>query len=163
MKYIILFVVVLLCGYIGYGLSSYYTSRTKFFKNLELLFEKLNLEINFSQSKLIQIMQNFSTQNKEVKKLINNFVNCLEYDLEIKVELLFKDIKILNTEEKNIINIFFLSLGKLDVINQTKQLQGQKEQLNLLYKTAEQEEKKFAPLYLKMGIIAGLLLALLLL
>ncbi|MDD4815811.1 MAG: hypothetical protein PHQ62_01555 [Clostridia bacterium] len=163
MKYVILVIVVILCGYIGYGLSSYYTNRTKFFKNLELLFEKLNLEINFSQSKLIQIMQNFSTQNKEVKKLISNFVNCLEYDLEIKTDVLFKDIKILNNEEKNVINIFFLSLGKFDVINQTKQLQGQKEQLNLLYKTAEQEAKKFAPLYLKMGIIAGLLLALLLL
>ena len=76
---------------------------------------------------------------------------------------MFKDIKILNDEEKNMILIFFLSLGKFDVFNQTKQLNSQKEELNKLYSNAEQEAKKYAPLYLKLGIIFGLAIALILL
>ena len=129
------------------------------------LFEKINLEINFSQAKLISIMQNFQEENpnKDIKKLISNFVRCLENLNEVTKEELFKDLKILSEEEKNMIFIFFLSLGKFDVINQTKQLEGQKEEINKFYKNAEQEAKKFGPLYLKLGIIIGLGVALILL
>ncbi|MDD4408313.1 MAG: hypothetical protein PHC47_00515, partial [Clostridia bacterium] len=74
MKYLILILIVIICGYIGFGLSSYYSNRLKFFKNLELLFEKLCLEINYSQHKLVSIMQDFSTKNKDVMKLISNYV-----------------------------------------------------------------------------------------
>lgn len=163
MKYLVLAGIVVICGYIGYGLSAYYNSRMKFFKNLELLFEKLCLEINFSQHKLISIMQDFQTQNKEVLKLIKNYVDCLNNDLKLSNELLFKNIKILNEEEKNILNLFFLSLGKLDVANQIKQLDGQKEQIKSFYLKAEQEAQKYGPLYMKLGIILGLTIALILL
>ena len=146
MKYVILIVIVVICAYIGYGLSLYYSNRLKFFRTLMFLFEKINLEINFSQA-----------------KLISNFVRCLENLNEVTKEELFKDLKILSEEEKNMIFIFFLSLGKFDVINQTKQLEGQKEEINKFYKNAEQEAKKFGPLYLKLGIIIGLGVALILL
>lgn len=160
MRYIILLGIVFICGYIGYGLSLYYSNRLKFFRNLELLFEKLSLEINFSQNKLISIMQDFTTNNKEVLKVINNYIEVLNSDLKSTNEILFKDIKILNEEEKNILNLFFSSLGKLDVSNQIKQLEGQKEQLKQFYLKAEQEAQKYVPLYMKLGIIIGLAFAL---
>ena len=165
MKYIILIIIVIICGYLGYGLSLYYNNRLKFFRTLLFLFEKINLEINFSQAKLISILKSFheETNNKEIKKLINNFIKCLEINNEVTKEDLFNDIKILNNEKKNMILIFFLSLGKFDVFNQTKQLDNQKEELNKLYSNAEQEAKKYAPLYLKLGIIFGLAIALILL
>jgi len=159
MKYLILIFIVI-CGYIGFGFSSYYNSRLKFFKNLELLFEKLCLEINYSQHKLVSIMQDFSTKNKDVVKLISNYVVCLNQNEKLTVETLFKEIKILNSEEKNILNLFFMSLGKLDVSNQIKQLENQKEQIKIYYQKADEEAKKYVPLYMKLGIIFGLLLAL---
>jgi len=160
MKYIILLGIVFICGYIGYGLSLYYSNRLKFFKNLELLFEKLSLEINFSQHKLISIMQDFTTTNKDVLKVINNYIGCLNNNMKLTNDLLFKDMKILNEEEKNILNLFFFSLGKLDVANQIKQLKGQKEQIKQFYLKAEQEAQKYVPLYMKLGIIFGLAFAL---
>lgn len=159
-KYLILLAVVIIFGYVGYGLSAYYTNRSKFFKNLELLFEKIKTEIRFSQNKLIEILQSYPTQNKDVKKVIKNFIKCLEFDLEIKNENLFNDIKILAEEEKNILCIFFKSLGKFDAFNQTNQLDNQKTELARLHKLAEEEAKKYAPLYLKIGVIAGLVVAL---
>lgn len=163
MKYLVLAGIVVICGYIGYGLSAYYNNRLKFFKNLELLFEKLCLEINFSQHKLVSIMQDFPTQNKDVLRIIKNYIDCLNNNLKLSNEILFKDIKILNEEEKNILNLFFLSLGKLDVTNQIKQLEAQKEQIKQFYLKAENEAQKYVPLYMKMGIILGLTIALILL
>lgn len=162
MKYLILAGVVIICGYIGYGLSAYYHNRLKFFKNLELLFEKLCLEINFSQHKLVSIMQDFSTQNKKVLKIIKNYVNCLNNNLKLSNDTLFKDIKILNEEEKNILSLFFQSLGKLDVTNQIKQLEAQNQQLKQFYLKAEKDAQKYGPLYMKLGIIVGLTIAIIL-
>ena len=140
MKYVILIIIVVIFAYLGYGLSTYYTNRKKFFNNLVFLFEKLNLEINFSQPKLISIMQEFNTQNqnKDICKLIKNYTSALEKNEEMEKTTLFKDIKILKDEEKNIIHLFFVGLGKLDVINQTKQLDSQKIELKIfatLFKT----------------------------
>lgn len=160
MKIVLLIVVVALFSYIGYGFSSYYTNRTKFFKNLELLFDKLTHEINFSQGKLIEIIKDFDTHNKDVNQLSKNFINALEFDLELNREKIFDGIKILNEEEKDVIVLFLKSLGKFDAYNQTKQLENQKMQINNFFLNAEEEQKKYAPLYLKIGVIAGLVFAL---
>lgn len=160
MKYIIILIVAILFGYVGYGFSMYYKNRAKFFKSLELLFENLKTEIRFSQAKLIEVLKSYNTNSKEVKIVINNFINCLEYDLEMNQEHLFKNIKILNDDEKNILLIFFKSLGKFDTYNQTNQLENQKNEIASLHKTAEEESKKYTPLYMKLGIILALVVAL---
>lgn len=160
-KLLILIIIVILCGYIGYGISKYYLSRSKFFKSVELLFDKLKTEISFSQNKLVEILSSYQPPSPEAKKLIKNFVDCLNYDKAIEKENLFNGIKILHEEEKAFLEIFFKSLGKFDAFNQTSQLENQRLELSDFYKKAEEESKKFAPLYLKLGIIAGLVLALL--
>lgn len=159
-KYIILFIIVILCSYIGYGFSSFYTNRSKFFKSLELLFEKLKTEISFSQSKLIEILQTFTTNSKDAKRFIENFIECLNFDKSLDNENLFKNIKILNDDEKNIILLFTKTLGKFDVPRQSQQLTSQKEELSALYKKADEEAKKFGGLYIKLGVILGLVIAL---
>ncbi|MBQ4535494.1 MAG: stage III sporulation protein AB [Clostridia bacterium] len=160
MKVVLLIVVVILFSYIGYGLSAYYSNRTKFFKNLELLFDKLTHEINFSQGKLADIIKGFDCHNKDVQRLSKNFLDCLEFDLEVKSEKIFEGIKILNDDEKDVIILFLKSLGKFDAYNQTQQLQSQRKQINNFFQSAEEQQKKYAPLYLKLGIIAGLTFAL---
>ena len=73
---------------------------------------------------------------------------------------MFVGIKILHEEEKSFLEIFFKTLGKFDAINQTSQLENQKVELGMLYKKADEEAKKYAPLYSKLGIIVGLVIAL---
>lgn len=159
-KFIILGATAIICGYIGFGVSRFYTNRSKFFKSLELLFDKLKSEISFSQNKLIEIVSNYECPSTEAKKLIQNFVDCLNFDKPISKENLFTGIKILHEEEKSFLEIFFKTLGKFDALNQTSQLENQKVELGGLYKKADEEAKKYAPLYSKLGIIVGLVIAL---
>lgn len=160
-KFIILGILVILCGYIGFGVARFYTNRSKFFKSLELLFDKLKSEISFSQNKLIEIVSTYPCPSVDGKKLIQNFVDCLNFDKPITKENLFTGIKILNDEEKAFLEIFFKSLGKFDALNQTSQLENQKAELFNFYKKADEEAKKYAPLYSKLGVIVGLVIALL--
>ena len=80
--------------------------------------------------------------------------------MEVKSEKIFEGIKILNDDEKDVIILFLKSLGKFDAYNQTQQLQSQRKQINNFFQSAEEQQKKYAPLYLKLGIIAGLTFAL---
>ena len=99
-KFIILGATAIICGYIGFGVSRFYTNRSKFFKSLELLFDKLKSEISFSQNKLIEIVSSYECPSTEAKKLIQNFVDCLNFDKPISKENLFKSAD--NYEEKDI-------------------------------------------------------------
>ena len=159
-KYLILFAIAGICAYIGWGLSCYYTNRSKFFKSVELLFDKLKTEIRFSQGKLIEILNDFQAPSKDVQTLIKNFVDCLNFDKDISPENLFANIKILSEDEKNVLTIFFKSLGKFDAFNQTNQLDNQQAQLADFFRKAEEDAKKFGALYIKLGIIAGLVIVL---
>ena len=143
-KFIILGATAIICGYIGFGVSRFYTNRSKFFKSLEL----------------IEIVSSYECPSTEAKKLIQNFVDCLNFDKPISKENLFNGIKILHEEEKSFLEIFFKTLGKFDALNQTSQLENQKVELGGLYKKADEEAKRYAPLYSKLGIIVGLVIAL---
>lgn len=56
MKLFLILSLVLLCGYVGYGLSSYYKNRRIFFEELISLIENVNLDINFSREKIVDIL-----------------------------------------------------------------------------------------------------------
>lgn len=159
-KYLILFAVAGICTYIGWGLSGYYTNRSKFFKSVELLFDNLKTEIRFSQGKLIELLSNFRPHSKDAQTLITNFVDCLNFDKEINSQNLFLNIKILGEDEKNVLATFFKSLGKFDAFNQTNQLANQQIQLADFFQRAEEDAKKFGTLYIKLGIIVGLAIVL---
>ncbi len=161
MKIFLILILIGLCTYVGYGFAKYYINRALFWKEMNLLLEKLKLEINFTKEKLGLIFVSFETKSKELKKLINNFLSCLEQKI-FSEEKLFEKIKILKTEEKDTIGQFFKSLGHFDVSGQTKQIEGFQKAFNSFEKQCDEEKKKYASLYVKLGIIVGALIGLIL-
>ncbi len=161
MKYLLLGVIVAICGYIGYGLSKYYVSRVKLFNELINFAEKLDTDINFGKSKLLSIINNFKCNSKDLKKILEMYKACL-VENKAFTEDIFKDVKILKDEEKHIMLNFFTELGKLDVFNQTKQIENSKIKFKEVLEFCSDEKKKYGTLYLKLGIILGLLIALIL-
>lgn len=162
MKFILLGVIVFICGYIGYGLSRYYFSRVKLFMSLINFTEKLDTDINFGKAKLLKIIEDFKCESKDLKKILNGYILCLNEGKSCTEDMVFKDIKILKDGEKNVILNFLLELGKLDVFNQTKQIENSKLRFKEILEGCNEEKKKYGNLYLKLGIILGLLIALIL-
>lgn len=162
MKFVLLGVIVFICGYIGYGLSRYYFSRVKLFMSLINFTEKLDTDINFGKAKLLKIIEDFKCDSKDLKKILNGYILCLNEGKSCTEDMVFKDIKILKDEEKNVILNFLLELGKLDVFNQTKQIENSKFRFKEILEGCNEEKKKYGNLYLKLGIILGLLIALIL-
>ena len=144
MKYALLITIILICSYIGFGLSKYYFSRFKFFLELISFLEKADLDINFSKSKLLEIITNFRCTNKDLKSILDEYKICLETSKSFGQEDLFKNTKILKDDEKKIVYSFFSELGKLDVYNQTKSLENYKGKFSAMLGSCEEEKKKYA-------------------
>ena len=163
-KIILLLLIVVCFGYIGYGFSRYYTRRVKFFTNCIWLCEKLEVEINFSKKKLNEII------NSQIKNCSKDMQRCLIIygDFLKDKENLFADkvscelANLLTEDELSLFLLFLNSLGKFDIFNQVKEINN----FNLKFKTYEKEAQKdnksFGTLFIKLGIIIGLLLAILL-
>ena len=160
MKYFLIIILIACSTYIGWGFSKYYVNRKNFFKEFVLLLDKLKLDISFSKDKITDIISGYDTKNKQIKTLLNNFLIILETG-NFEDDLLFKNINILKDDEKNNILLFFKSLGRFDMDNQTKQIEAFKQEFTVFEKNATSKNDKFGSLFVKLGFIVGILISLL--
>ncbi len=162
MKLVLIILLVILCGAVGFGVSNTYKQhRNFFFTYLEFL-EMLKSEIGFSANKLNDILKVSieNINNKDFVTLLKNYQLVINGKQELKRDELFKNIKILNEKEKNDIYSFFKNLGKTDVFNQVEIINGRMEVVKNYCQKLKSDCEKYCPLYTKLGILAGLFLAL---
>ena len=163
MKYFLILIVFCVCVFVGYVFSAKYSKRKKFFSSLISLADKLSLEINFSRERLKVLIENFDqTSKKHLLGLDEKFVEYLDKKCELNQEEMFKKIDILKKDEKDLILLFFRTLGRSDVENQTKEIQSFVSRVNEIKVQCDLENKKYGALSFKLGIVAGLFFAVIL-
>lgn len=164
MKFILVGIVILGMGYIGFGLSKYYRKRKRFFEDLILLCEKLCVDISFSNETLSNIISsNLSFFSKEFVDVLNCYLNYLKNnEITISSDLIFKNNTLIKEDEKEAILIFFRSLGRLDASNQVAEIKGFKSKFLDFKNVAEEDNKKFGTLSLKLMVLLGLLVVIIL-
>ena len=164
MKFILVAIVVIGMGYIGFGLSKYYRKRKRFFEDLILLCEKLCVDISFSKENLSSIISsNLSYFSKDFVEVLNAYLNYLNNNGQtISSEAFFKKSTLIKEEEKEVITVFFKSLGRLVATSQVSEIQNFKTKFSDFKMLAEEENKKFGSLSLKLMILLGLLVVIIL-
>ena len=163
MKYFLILIVFCVCVFVGYVFSAKYSKRKKFFSSLISLADKLSLEINFSRERLKVLIENFdATSKKHLLGLDEKFVDYLDKKCELNQEEMFQKIDILKKDEKELILLFFRTLGRSDVENQTKEIQSFVSRFNEIKTQCDLENKKYGSLSFKLGIVAGLFFAVIL-
>lgn len=157
MKIVLILVVFMLCVGVGVFYSTKYQKRKKFFDALICFANKLSLEINFSRDRLKSLIENFDENHKKnLLKVCDKYLNYLDKKGELSKEELLKDASILKAEEKELVFMFFKSLGRSDVENQTKELQNYSSRFAEVKSVCDAEQKKYGSLSVKLGIVAGL-------
>lgn len=157
MKYAFIGLVFCLCVFVGHIFSAKYNKRKKFFDSLIALADKLSLEINFSRERLKVLIENFDSQNrKNLLGVDEKFVQYLEKNCELTTDEIFKQTNVLKSDEKDLLLLFFKTLGRSDVENQTKEIQNFVSRFSEIKNRCDLEQKKYGALSLKLGVIAGL-------
>lgn len=148
-----------LFGYVGYNLSSHYSSKKKFYYCLLNFVNTLKIQINFLEQNLENVLKSQKSGSKEFLQLVNNFKELLLKQKFLKQEL-FVGISILSNEEKDVIYNFFKSLGRLDMENQIIAIDNFLNIIDGYYQNSKTESSKYGGLYIKLGIIFGAFLSL---
>lgn len=164
MKWVLLIFIVVCFSYIGYGFSKYYSRRNKFFEDLILFSERLCIDIAFSKDKMLSIVNACKLEvSKDLERVLLVYEKYLVGEIEdFTEEMYFETSNLLNEDEQSSIKLFFKNLGRLDSKNQTKEIENFKTKFELLRKNSDIENRKFGGLFIKLGFILGLTLAILL-
>ena len=159
MKLLLLSLIAIIAIYIGYLFSKQYKTRANFFQAMVLLCQKFDVEINFSRERLKNIFNSLDEKHKKkLHGIDNNFISFIDKEMTLEKENLFKNIKFLKEDEKDIIFMFFKSLGRSDVDSQSKEIKNFQSRFEGLSSSAAAENKKYGSLSIKLGIIAGLVI-----
>ena len=95
--------------------------------------------------------------------MLKNFKeNYLLGKKNLEENMLFRKNICLTDDEKRTIFGFFKSLGKYDCENQIKEIEDYKKTFETSLVDAQAENKKYSSLYVKLGLMAGLIIAILL-
>ena len=162
MKYFLLLMLVLIGGGVGYLFARKYKKRADFFSALIFLCQKFDVEINYSRERLKNIFLSLDEKNKKnLYGIDKNFISYLDKEVDLDKGELFKEINFLKDNEKDMIFPFFRCLGRGDVDSQSKEIKNYQNRFETLSTQAEQENKKYGSLSIKLGIIVGLFLVVL--
>lgn len=164
MKFILVGVVLVGMGYIGFGLARFYRRRKRFFADLILFCEKLCVDISFSKETLkIIVSSNLTNFSKDFKNVLERYLDFLSLkSSEVTPNLLFKGSTLLSKEEQENIALFFKSLGRLDVSCQVVDINNFKNKFLNFQSNADEENKKFGSLSLKLMLLFGALVVIIL-
>ena len=157
MKWVLIIIMFLGCVGLGWFFSMKYKKREAFFSSLIMFAQKLDVEINFSRERLKKLIETMDEKSKKnLFGIDKNFLTYLDGSSELSHEALFKNIQFLKSEEKETIFLFFKSLGRTDVLSQSKEIANFSKRFDENLATCANENKKYGSLCFKLGIIAGL-------
>lgn len=158
MHWIILGCLAAFCIVIGYIFSLKYKKRATFFKTLVMLCQKLDVEINYSRERLKNLLLGFDDKTKkQLQGLTQNYVAYLDNTVPLEDATLFKGMTFLNQTEKDVILLFFKSLGRSDVDSQSKEIKNYEKRFEDMSAASLNENKKYGTLSIKLGIVAALM------
>lgn len=162
-KYILMAILFIIALSIGAIISGKYRKRANFFKALVLICQKLNVEISFSRERIKNLIYGFDEKTKtQLCGLTENYLAFIDKESPLDKESLFKGINFLKEEEKDLIFLFFRSLGRSDVDSQSKELKNFETRFDEMVSSAAQENKKYGSMSMKLSLVAGLAVIILL-
>ena len=162
-KFLLGIAIVAFTTFCGYMLGKKRREKKEFFIQFALFNERFLHEISYARRPLQEFFSKY-TYKKSFLRLLERFSWCINERLTIKENLLTEnEFGFLNKEEKNVVEDYFLMLGKGDSISQKNYFSSAKDSVSTLEKEAVEACKKYGDLYIKLGFLCGLLILILIL
>ena len=163
MKILLILSVISATSFIGFGVGKQYKNKVVFYRDLLLFCAYAKNEVSFFKSKLSVILEkarlNCDKNFNDLCKIANQSLQQGEFVLIEEKNLRF--LKFLSFSEMKTVANFFNFLGKSDEENQKNQIEAYEKIFSDYYEKANQDCSSKAGLYGKLGIYAGLFLAIL--
>lgn len=163
MKVILILIIISSCSYVGFGMNKNQKRKMTFYQDLLLFCSGLKSDISFFNLKLQKIFQKAQMgYDKEFGSLCESAIKSINNgssELICKEDIL--KISFLDENERQTLLNFFSILGKSDHINQSRQMEIYEKLFFDFFEKAKEEYKSKGTLCVKLGIYAGLFVAIL--
>ena len=157
MKFFLIMFFITICLYTGFCFYKKYRNRQLFFNAMILLCHKFDVEINFSRERIKNILLSLDEKQKtQLFGVDKNYLNYLNSQNILEKDGLFKSINFLKENEKDLIYMFFKTLGRSDIESQSKEIKTYSSRFDEIYKGVLVENKKYGSFSIKLAIIASI-------
>ena len=146
-------VILLASGYIGLHFKKHYKSRHFLLIEFYKLAEYIRLEINFKKTAITDILKNFTTENPEIRRIINDIISARQNGKTTEDALKSNLLK----DEKKLLIEFFDKLGSKDIESEISDIDLLIGKLKTLTAVTEKDIKHKGDLYFKLSILIGLM------
>ena len=164
MKIVAILVIIFGFFIIGCMLADYYKKRNKLFEDLLYFCDLLVGDISFLQHKLINIVDcHLNTFSVSFQNILIKFKSYLDNVITSQeLQKYIVDNNLINVNEANEIYKFLTTLGRLDVDNELRNIKNYKQLFVKFANCATKESEKYVPMFLKLSLIFGCVIAVLL-
>ncbi len=152
-KIIVCLAILVFTTSIGYLLASKYRNRKLFFNQFSQFNERFLREIEYSKRPIKEFTQSYAYKG-DFCEILNKYLENLGSFNDFLC--VFPDISCLETEEIRVICDYFNSLGKGDSSTQKSYFSSVNAQIEEYKKKSEKDYKRYADLYVKLGVLVGL-------
>ena len=162
-KIFIMFFIIIISSYIGFIKANVYVDREKEIRNMLSALKYMRNKIEFTNLHLKNIFEEIS-ENIYIKDSSNIFKDVLDSKLSIKNSFIesVNNSKKFDIEDKNILNNFAISLGKVERKVQLSEIDIAYNFLTEKLKDAEEKKLKNVKMYKTLGITLGLVICIIL-
>ena len=151
MKIFLCCIFPVLFGFIGFILSGKYSERKNFFEDFLAFHKYFKTEISFTKKTVAEIADNLK-KDTDFYKLFNEYFNNKN----------FTQLKYLTEEENGFIENYLTNIGVSDKYTQLEYYNSLDDKIENYTKTAQDDRKKYQPLYIKLGVLFGIIVFILL-
>ncbi|MBE5752681.1 MAG: hypothetical protein E7343_01265 [Clostridiales bacterium] len=152
-KIIVCLAILIFTTTIGYLLASKYRNRKLFFHQFCQFNERFLREIEYSKRPIKEFIQCYAYKG-DFCEILNKYLEKLgAFDDFLSI---FPEIGYLENEEMRVVCDYFNSLGKGDSYTQKSYFSTASIQIEEYRKKSESDYKRYADLYVKLGVLFGL-------
>ena len=144
-KIVLAIVIVVLLGYIGYGIEKYYKTRLKILFDYKNFIDFVRRETDFFKSNVEELIEKYDYSTEYLKALLTRVINNENYDR-----------KFLSKEESIKIQSFITELSKADYYFKNVVIKNAEELVNQMINLAEKEKIQKGELGRKLIILLGI-------
>ena len=162
MKLTIGIIAIIICTFFAYRASVKYTKRKVFYDDFGAFNDKLKSEIAFSKNTILSLVASINDES-DFGVLLKRRFNKNENVNALYEGSIARELKYLKRADVDFINDYFNSIGKADGVTELKIINKYGEEIFKNLSVAVSDEKKYRPLYVKLGFLLGILVLILLL
>ena len=140
--------------FLGFFYSRRYGERRKTFERLGVFNSRVKAEVVFSKGSLVSLVKNTECDNPAAEYIRDFFLEKKESE---------EKLKIFTKDEKDFFTDYVRRIGQGDKKSQTDYLEAAEIKINGYISAAEEADKKYRPLCIKLGFLFGLIILIILL